>query len=213
MTTGVQTFANVISIFQRLFNENCCIQIKVSSKFVPINDDLLILCVRTIVIHYDVIKWKHFPRYWPFVRGIHRSLVNSPHKGQWRRALMFSLICVWINGWVNNHEAGDLRRRRTQYDVIVMFPRCMGYLSYIANTMTVDGRKDISSHGTCTDLFLSKYSIPSTVTQRTHGVMITALLSQNVTKSLWRNNDVIITPCVLWVGLFLDSQCESKCAL
>ena len=60
--------------------------------------------------HDDVIKWKHFPRYWPFVRGIHRSPVNSPHKGQWRGALIFSLICVWINGWVNNSEAGDLRR-------------------------------------------------------------------------------------------------------
>ena len=36
--------------------------------------------------------------------------VNSPHKGQWRGALMFSLICVWINGWVNHREAGDLRR-------------------------------------------------------------------------------------------------------
>ena len=38
----------------------------------------------TFVFHDDVIKWKHFPRYWPFVRGIHRSPVNSPHKGQWR---------------------------------------------------------------------------------------------------------------------------------
>ena len=47
----------------------------------------------------DVIKWKHFPRYWPSVRGIHRSPVNSPHKGQWHGALMFSLICFWINGW------------------------------------------------------------------------------------------------------------------
>ena len=46
--------------------------------------------------------------------------MNSPHKGQWRGALMFSLICVWINGWVNNREAGDLRRHRTHYDVIVM---------------------------------------------------------------------------------------------
>ena len=35
-----------------------------------------------IVLHDDVIKWKHFPRYWPFVRGMHRSPVNSPHKGQ-----------------------------------------------------------------------------------------------------------------------------------
>ena len=43
--------------------------------------------------HDDVIKWKHFPRYWSFVWGIHWSPVNSPHKGQWRRALMFSLIC------------------------------------------------------------------------------------------------------------------------
>ena len=71
--------------------------------------------------HDDVIKWKHFPLYWPFVRGIHRFPVNSPHKGQWRGALMFSLICVWINGWENNREAGDLRRHRTHYDVIVMF--------------------------------------------------------------------------------------------
>ena len=60
--------------------------------------------------HDDVIKWKPFPRYWPFMRGIHRSPVNSPHKGQWRRALMFTLICIWINGCVNNREAGDLRR-------------------------------------------------------------------------------------------------------
>ena len=47
--------------------------------------------------------------------------VNSPHKGQWRRALIFSLICVWINGWVNNREAGDLRRHRGHYDVNGMF--------------------------------------------------------------------------------------------
>ena len=69
--------------------------------------------------HDDVIKWKHFPRNWPFLRGIHRWPVNSPHKGQWRRALMFSLICTRINGWVNNGEAGDLRRHRDHYDVIM----------------------------------------------------------------------------------------------
>ena len=47
-----------------------------------------------LCLHDDVIKWKHFPRYWPFVRGIHRWPVNSIHKGQWRGALMFSLICA-----------------------------------------------------------------------------------------------------------------------
>ena len=84
--------------------------------------------------HDDVIKRKHFPRYWPFVRGIHRSPVNSPHNGQWRGALMFSLICVWINGWVNNGEADDLRCYRTHYDITVM---CQHHLSVqeIANIM------------------------------------------------------------------------------
>ena len=73
--------------------------------------------VKFVVPHYcctfhdDVIKWKHFPRYRPFVRGIHLSPVNSSHKGQWRGALMFTLICAWINGWVNN---------RAHHDVIVM---------------------------------------------------------------------------------------------
>ena len=68
--------------------------------------------------HDDVIKWKHFPRYWPFVRGIYRSrwIPHTKASG----AEMFSLICVWINGWVNSREAGDLRRHRGHYDVIVM---------------------------------------------------------------------------------------------
>ena len=75
---------------------------------------------QTSTMHDDVIKWKHFSRYWPFVRGIHRSTVNSPHKGQWCGALMFSLICVWINSWVDSHEIGDLRRHRAHYDVSVL---------------------------------------------------------------------------------------------
>ena len=72
------------------------------------------------IIQDIILKWKHFPCYWPFVWGIQRLLVNSPDKGQWRRALMFSLICAWINDWVNNREAGDLRCHCTHYDVTVM---------------------------------------------------------------------------------------------
>ena len=45
---------------------------------------------------------------------------NSPYKGQCRGALMFSLICAPINGWVSNREAGDLRHHRAHYDVTVM---------------------------------------------------------------------------------------------
>ena len=77
--------------------------------------------------HDDVTKWNHFPRYWPGPmnsphkgRGIHRGPMNSPHKGQWREALMFSLICAWINGCINNRDAGELRRHRAHYDVTVM---------------------------------------------------------------------------------------------
>ena len=68
--------------------------------------------------------WPHqmetFTRNWPFLRGIHRSPVNSPHKGQLRGTLKFSLTCAWINDWINNREAGDLRRYRTHYDVTVL---------------------------------------------------------------------------------------------
>ena len=71
-------------------------------------------------LYDNVIKCKYFSRYWRFVREIHRSPVNFPHKGQWRGASMFSLICAWINSWVNNGEAGDSRRHCIHYDVIVI---------------------------------------------------------------------------------------------
>ena len=77
--------------------------------------------------HDDAIKWKHFPGYWPFVRGIHRWPVNSPHKGQWRGALVFSLIYAWTNGWVNNWCAGDLRRYRAHCDVCL----CVCFCTYL----------------------------------------------------------------------------------
>ena len=63
---------------------------------------------RGITTHDDVIKWKHFPRCWPFV--------CRPVTG----ALMFPSICAWINGCTNNREAGDMRRHRAHYDVSVM---------------------------------------------------------------------------------------------
>ena len=72
------------------------------------------------VSHDDVIRWKHFLRYWPFVQGIHRLPVNSPYKGHWRGALMFSLISARTNNSGNNGDAGDLRRHRAHHDVIVM---------------------------------------------------------------------------------------------
>ena len=72
-----------------------------------------------------IIPWwrhqmEHFLCYWPFEWGINRSIVDSPHKGQWRRALMFSVMFAWPNEWTNNRNASDLRRHHSHYDVTVM---------------------------------------------------------------------------------------------
>ena len=103
------------------------------------NGDLLITH-RTVWIsrsllsnHDDVIKWTHFPRYWPFVRGIHRWTVNSPHKGHWRGALMFSLICALTNVWANN-----LRRHPAHHDVAVMWSN--QWVTFVATAIYTDQR-------------------------------------------------------------------------
>ena len=106
-----------------------------------------------ILPHDDVIKWKHFLRHWPFVRGIHRSPVHSPHKGHWRGALMFSLICVWINGWVNNGEAGDLRRYRAHYDVTVMLFNRGNHLSMACSSLLIHVRRGGSMCFVCSTYF------------------------------------------------------------
>ena len=64
-------------------------------------------------LHDDVIKWKNFQHYWPFVRGI-----EFPAQMLVTRIIDVFLDRAWINGWVSNREAGDLRR--THYDVTVM---------------------------------------------------------------------------------------------
>ena len=56
-----------------------------------------------------------------------RSPVNSPHKGQWSGALMFSLFCARINDLISNREAGYLRRRSESCMVSIKFK--MRYLT------------------------------------------------------------------------------------
>ena len=68
--------------------------------------------------------WRHqmetFSVVQAFFKRIHRSPVDSSHKGQWRGALKFSLICAWTNGWANNRDARDSRGHRAHSDVTVM---------------------------------------------------------------------------------------------
>ena len=72
--------------------------------------------------HDDIIKWKHFLHYWPFVWGIHWSPVTGefPSQRPVTQALMSSLICTWTKGRVKNQDAGDLRQHHAHYDVTVM---------------------------------------------------------------------------------------------
>ena len=84
----------------------------------------------------DVIKWKHSPRYWPFVRWIHRLRWIPLTKASDTELWCFLWSASWINGWVNSREAGDLRRHGTHYEVIVMnllfvniYVQCYSYKS------------------------------------------------------------------------------------
>ena len=90
----------------------------------------LVTVLGNSIEHDDVIKWKLFPRYWPLCGEFTGLRCNSPHKGQWRGALIFSFMCVWINGWVNNRKAGDLRCCHAHYDVSVMiqWTKYLGHL-------------------------------------------------------------------------------------
>ena len=68
--------------------------------------------------HEDVIKWKHFPRYWSFAWGIHRSWVNSPQRPVTRSFDAF--FDLRLNKRLSyDREAGDLRRHCAHYDVTV----------------------------------------------------------------------------------------------
>ena len=131
----------------------------------------------TLSWHDDVIKWKHLPRNWPFVRGIHRSPLNSPHKGQWREALMFSLICAWINTWLNNRETGDFKRYSAHYNVIVM-------VKWYATSSPVSVRGPVTTAFSCHDITMI---IPSHVFQGPRFTSMTApWLSWAGLSPIWR---------------------------
>ena len=85
-----------------------------------------------VILHDDVIKWKHSPRYWSFVRGIYRWPVDSPHKGQWRE-IWWLLACT--NGWTNNGVAGDLRRHNVH--VTSLLWRCSPHLIHSVHTAVI----------------------------------------------------------------------------
>ena len=105
-----------------------------------------IRCV-DVYINVQLFGWRHTcPVYMTMMTSSNEDIfrVTGPlcgeSKGQWRGALMLLLLCVWINGWVINREAGDLRRRRAHYDVIVMvseWPVQISHKPIAANKLTM----------------------------------------------------------------------------
>ena len=96
-------------------------------------------CKRNSKINLSVRTswWRHqngnFPRYWPFVPGIHQSPVNSPHKGQWRGAFIFSLICNRINSWVKKlwcwwFETPSCPLWRHRYDCCILISTSLKFI-------------------------------------------------------------------------------------
>ena len=115
---NINVFIWILTVFSLQFSP-CCYHICGIYCFV-ISARVRVLHVLIPYVRDDVIKWKHVPRYWPFVQGIHRWPVNSPHQVQWRGALMFPLIFAWTNSWVNTRDASDLRCHHAHYDVTAM---------------------------------------------------------------------------------------------
>ena len=113
MATGKEMHCECLQI--RMFSSFC----KTILKIIPDYTDWTSLFLSLLTTW-----WRHqmgpFSALLALCAGNSPVPVNSPHNGQWCRSLVFSLIWVWINDWVNKHEVGDLKRHRGHYDVIVM---------------------------------------------------------------------------------------------
>ena len=140
----------------------------------------LILASRAVTIDHVQVKgvkdslpwWRHqmetFSALLAICAGNSPVPVNSPHKGQWRGALMFSLICERINSWVNNGEAGGLRRHRGHYDVIVMITLIL-YCTHLFVCILYYSDVIMSVMGSQITIVSSVYStVCSGVDQRNH---------------------------------------------
>ena len=134
----------------------------------------------------DVIKWKHS-------RGIHRSPVNSPHKGQWRRALMFSLIYAWTNDWINSWHTEDLRCHHTHCDVIVMF-LSVGSLMHILNVISLIIDNVIMTAITKGPVTLPKIRVNAWITHKFRVLRDTSAICA-FHQFFWRGTSAVVRRC------------------
>ena len=84
-------------VITRMFEPTAWLQMHFQLKW---NMKLSISSIKqSLSVHDDVIKWKHFPRHWPFVRGIHRS--------RWIPRTKASDAELWCFLWSASEQAID----------------------------------------------------------------------------------------------------------
>ena len=117
-TTIYIAFRFVMSFWHRIIIYSITkADVKLRHLFTP-PDRIRRYVMTQFICHDGVIKWKVF-RVTALCEG-NRSPVDSLHKGQWRGALMFSLIFAWTNGWANVQDPDVLNRHGVHYDITAM---------------------------------------------------------------------------------------------
>ena len=129
---------------------------------------------------------------------------NSPvtgeflHKGQWRGALMFSLICGWINSWVDRGEAGDLRRHSAHYDVTLMDP-FRSYPPELLHWYCCFRANEVSLNLQC-------HELGKIFTGPTHKLLLGFTVIPDVHMSFISNRTTFIKYCLTqWISKFTGS--------
>ena len=141
--------------------------------------------------HHDVIKWKHFPCCWPFVRGIHCHRWIPIRKASDAELWYF----LWTNIWVHNQDAGDLRRHRAHYDVTVMHTiygsyfhghdgwrklfLCLSFVWYVSQRQTLPSTQQTLWS------FLSKDNCPKSICYSNLANIRKPITSTKSCKSFW----------------------------
>ena len=118
---------------------------------------MLYVCKKMSLCCLDVCKinvfpwWRHQMETFSASAALCAGNSPAPHKGQRRWALIFSLICAWTNGWVNNRDAVDLRRHCAHCDVIVMCLFIVGAITHARNSLLPQPKELCNVHWTSGD--------------------------------------------------------------
>ena len=161
-----------------------------------VEEELLLAQVASV--HTCTLSWwRHqmatFPRYWPFVRGIHRWPVDSPHKGQWHEALIVPLICPWTNGCVRiTHCEVHIGSKRHQTCVV----QGLEYL----------GRNRSVSIMVADDLDLAPCVTRIPVAMLDKQVPVVNVFSTTCAISMWRNDKTENMLLLFWNKIQLDKD-------